>query len=154
MFGIGLPELILILVVALVIIGPKKLPDVAKALGRAAGEFRRATSDFKDAIDLDDDLRELKNVKDSISDLKDGVRSKISFDDITKGLSSTGNADDKNTTETPETSDDMIDDDAVPDGAKLPDSDAVPDGAKLPDSDTAKDPPPVDQKEPDPNARG
>ena len=88
MFGIGLPELILILVVALIIIGPKKLPDVAKALGRAAGEFRRATSDFKDAIDLDDDLKDLKNVKDSISDIKDDVRSTLSFDDITKELSS------------------------------------------------------------------
>jgi len=143
MFGIGLPELILILVVALVVIGPKKLPDVAKALGRAAGEFRRATSDFKDAIDLDEDLRELKDVKESISDLKDGVRSKISFDDITSGLSSAGNADDNKTTETPKTSDDVIDDSA-----------AVPDGATLPDSDTANDTPPVDQKEPDPNARG
>jgi sec-independent protein translocase protein TatB len=52
MFGIGTPELILILVVALIIIGPKKLPDIAKALGRAFGEFRRATDDLKENFDL------------------------------------------------------------------------------------------------------
>jgi sec-independent protein translocase protein TatB len=52
MFGIGTPELILILVVALIVIGPKKLPDIAKALGRALGEFRRATDEIKENIDL------------------------------------------------------------------------------------------------------
>ena len=39
MFGIGMPEMILILAVALIVIGPKKLPDLAKSLGRAIGEF-------------------------------------------------------------------------------------------------------------------
>ena len=45
MFGIGLPELMVILVVALVVLGPKRLPDVARMLGRGLAEFRRATSD-------------------------------------------------------------------------------------------------------------
>jgi TatA/E family protein of Tat protein translocase len=52
MFGIGTPELILILIVGLIVIGPKKLPDIAKALGRALGEFRRATDEIKENIDL------------------------------------------------------------------------------------------------------
>lgn len=47
MFGIGGQELILILVVALIIIGPKKLPEIAKTLGKALGEFQRATDDLK-----------------------------------------------------------------------------------------------------------
>jgi len=42
-FNIGVPELILILVVALIIFGPGKLPDVGKALGKAIGEFHRAS---------------------------------------------------------------------------------------------------------------
>ena len=52
MLGIGMQEIIVILVVALIIIGPKKLPDLAKALGRAIGEFRRAADDLKDNLDI------------------------------------------------------------------------------------------------------
>ena len=52
MLGIGMQEIIIILVVALIIIGPKKLPDLARALGRAMGEFRRAADDLKDNLDI------------------------------------------------------------------------------------------------------
>jgi len=47
MFGIGMPELLLILALALIVIGPKKLPDIARALGRGLAEFRRATDELK-----------------------------------------------------------------------------------------------------------
>lgn len=48
MFGIGMPELLLILGVALIVLGPKKLPELARALGKGLAEFRRATDELKD----------------------------------------------------------------------------------------------------------
>ena len=50
MFGIGVPELLVIFVVALIVLGPKRLPDVAKALGKGLAEFRKATSDLTDEL--------------------------------------------------------------------------------------------------------
>ncbi|MDX9708092.1 MAG: twin-arginine translocase TatA/TatE family subunit [Trichloromonas sp.] len=50
MFGIGMPELLLILAVALIVIGPKKLPDLARALGRGLSEFRKATDELKNTL--------------------------------------------------------------------------------------------------------
>lgn len=50
MFGIGVPELLLILVLALIIFGPGKLPDVGKAVGKALGEFRNASREIESEI--------------------------------------------------------------------------------------------------------
>jgi len=47
MFGLGFGEVVIVLVLALVLLGPKRLPDVAKQLGKAMREFRRATDDLK-----------------------------------------------------------------------------------------------------------
>jgi Tat protein translocase TatB subunit len=60
MFNIGFQELLVILVIALIVVGPSKLPDLAKALGRGIGEFRRATSEIKETIEQDETVRELK----------------------------------------------------------------------------------------------
>jgi len=65
MFGIGWTELLFILVIALLVLGPTKLPDVAKGLGRSLREFKRALSDieseeepnFKDASYSKDNTR-------------------------------------------------------------------------------------------------
>ena len=56
MFGsIGMTELIVIMVVALVVIGPKRLPEMARTLGKALGDFKRATSDFQSSFSMEDD---------------------------------------------------------------------------------------------------
>lgn len=52
-FNIQGPELILILIIALIVIGPGKLPEVGQALGRSIKEFRKAATDVKDATSLE-----------------------------------------------------------------------------------------------------
>lgn len=58
MFGLGAPELILILVLALIIVGPGKLPEVGRALGKGIREFKNATNsvtdEIKEAAKIDD----------------------------------------------------------------------------------------------------
>ena len=74
MFGIGVPELIVIMVIALIIIGPSKLPDLARALGKGMSEFKKATQDLKDSLDLDQDLKEMKeDLVDSVSDVGQSI---------------------------------------------------------------------------------
>lgn len=51
--NIGAPELIIILIIALIVLGPGKLPDVAASLGKSLREFRRAASDVSDAAKVD-----------------------------------------------------------------------------------------------------
>ncbi|PIP08748.1 MAG: twin-arginine translocase subunit TatB, partial [Syntrophobacteraceae bacterium CG23_combo_of_CG06-09_8_20_14_all_50_8] len=50
MFGIGMPELIVIAIVALLVVGPKKLPDIAKSLGKGLSEFRKATESATETL--------------------------------------------------------------------------------------------------------
>jgi len=51
MFGIGMPEMLMILVVALVVVGPKRLPELAKTIGRVMGKLRSVTNDFQREIE-------------------------------------------------------------------------------------------------------
>jgi TatA/E family protein of Tat protein translocase len=74
MFGIGMPEMLVILALALIIIGPKKLPDLAKSLGRAMREFKRATNEFKETIQLDSEISE---VKETFNDINEGVKDAV-----------------------------------------------------------------------------
>ena len=60
MFGIGLPEMIIIMVIALIVIGPSKLPELARALGKGMAEFRKATQEIKDSLDIDEDFQAVK----------------------------------------------------------------------------------------------
>ena len=59
MFGIGGWEMLLIGVVALLVFGPKRLPELARTLGKGLAEFRRASSDLRRNLDLDLDLEKL-----------------------------------------------------------------------------------------------
>lgn len=56
MFGIGGTELLVILVVALLVLGPKSLPDIAKTLGKAMGEFRRVSTEFQRTLNTEVEL--------------------------------------------------------------------------------------------------
>jgi TatA/E family protein of Tat protein translocase len=70
MFGMGTQELLLVLVVTLVIFGPKRLPDLARSLGKALSEFRRATSELKQTVEADEQFREVSK---SLKEAKAGV---------------------------------------------------------------------------------
>lgn len=55
MFGIGIPEFILILIVGLIVFGPSKLPEIGRAVGKGLREFRKASSALQAAINAPDD---------------------------------------------------------------------------------------------------
>ena len=68
-FGIGFGEILLVIVVALVIFGPGKLPEISRTIGRVSRNLKKATSDFTTALDREaDDLK--KPLQDAAADAK------------------------------------------------------------------------------------
>ena len=63
MFGIGTTELLFILVIALVVLGPSKLPQIARSLGKGLAEFRRVTTDVKRTIEAEADQADFEEKK-------------------------------------------------------------------------------------------
>jgi len=72
MFGIGTPELLVILVLALVVVGPQRLPELGRTLGRALREFRKVQDEVRDMVqtgigdDLDDVRKEIRGTTDEL----------------------------------------------------------------------------------------
>jgi TatA/E family protein of Tat protein translocase len=67
MFGsIGMPELIIIFVIALIIFGPRKLPELGRTLGKSLSEFRKASNDLKNTLEEEIRLDEQKPIPPAI----------------------------------------------------------------------------------------
>jgi sec-independent protein translocase protein TatB len=68
MLGIGFGELVLILVVAVVVVGPKKLPDLAKTMGKGLREFKKATDGLTSTLHENEAFRDLQGIKSTVRD--------------------------------------------------------------------------------------
>ena len=70
MFGsVGLPELLIIFAIALLVLGPKKLPEAAKSIGRAIREFRKVFDEIKEKLDEEIQAEDFKEIKKEINDI-------------------------------------------------------------------------------------
>ena len=81
---LGFPELILIFVVALLVFGPKKLPELGKSLGKGLREFKRATEDLKSNWEdqIKDAESSIKEVKDTVAETASDVKKDFKDMDI------------------------------------------------------------------------
>ena len=87
MFGsLGMPELLLILVIALIVFGPKKLPEVGRSLGKAMREFKRTTEDIKGKFEEQLNADEFKDLKSGLDDIKAGIKSAAELPQEIKNL--------------------------------------------------------------------
>jgi len=100
MFGFGMSELILILIIALIVIGPRKLPEVAKALGKGYAEFRKALNEFKEAVnvDIDSDTTNTTSKKQSLTEIYNSKWEEaiLDSDSQEEGVGNKDNNSDKN----------------------------------------------------------
>jgi TatA/E family protein of Tat protein translocase len=101
MFGsIGLPELIVIFIIALLVFGPKKLPEVGKSLGKAIREFKKASDELRskveeeiNAADIRNDISEvqkevqedLSGIKKDLTQVQDSIKKDLQADEKEEG---------------------------------------------------------------------
>src|SRR5512136_2773799 len=78
MFGsIGTPELILIFVIALLIFGPKKLPEIGRSVGKALREFKKTSEEIKSRINEEIEASEIKDIRGDIQSGADAFKAEI-----------------------------------------------------------------------------
>jgi len=86
-FGtLGMPELVLIFVVALLLFGPRKMPQIGRSIGRAMGEFRRASSEFKRTIEDEVAADEIREVGKDLKEIRNTVNDPIGVSDLKNTL--------------------------------------------------------------------
>lgn len=101
MFGsIGLPELIVIFIIALLVFGPKKLPEVGKSVGKAIREFKKASDELRSKVEEEINAADLKNeiaevqkevkedlngIKDNLTQVQDSLKKDLKADDHEEG---------------------------------------------------------------------
>jgi Tat protein translocase TatB subunit len=86
MLNIGPLELMLILLIALVVVGPRKLPDLGRTIGNGLREFRKAQDEVRKSLQLED----LQDVRREITDAQRGVRDALRFDGPTASAGGNG----------------------------------------------------------------
>ncbi len=83
------PDLLVILVIALIVFGPKKLPELAKTIGKAMGEFKKTTEEVKESIGIKDleEMRSKLTGMDLLADLAEKTSEYMTLSDSTKDAS-------------------------------------------------------------------
>jgi TatA/E family protein of Tat protein translocase len=84
MFGnIGPAELVLIFIIALLVFGPKKLPEIGRSVGKALREFKKTSEEIKGRIEEEIEASEIKDIRKDIQAGVDGIKSEVkSFTDV------------------------------------------------------------------------
>ncbi len=82
MFGVGTSELVIILIIAILILGPKEIPKVARSIGKGMRELQRAKDELKKNIEFEDDP--ISNIKSELNDIKEEVLQSGLGEDVDK----------------------------------------------------------------------
>ena len=116
MFDIGFSEMVVIGLVALIVIGPERLPRVARTLGHLAGRLQRYVADVKADINREVELDELRKMKDSVQQAASGFENTVQgeFNKTEAELNAAANL------ATPETAESPAAPAAVPEAPKIP----------------------------------
>ncbi len=71
---VGVPEMIIILVIALIVFGPRKLPELGRSLGKSLGEFKRASNDLRNTLDEEIRIEEKQDDKNTFNEKSKSIQ--------------------------------------------------------------------------------